>query len=505
MARTPRLRHAHRLLLVGCMVVGLAVVGTPLPASASLIGELSGTVTGGGTALPNVWVTYTPVTEAGDPRGNPQRTLTDVSGRYEFPEVYDQNIKVQVRAPLFGEFVDTYWPEAHTFTQAGILEISDWPVRADIDLPVGGSVSGRVVDIATGAPVPGAQVSAMITASPGSGAVGFTSRDRAPGEFAISGLPPVPLMLRVRLPSDSRYLAAGPGERFEGVAIDGAATTSGVTVGLRRGAEIRGTVRDDAGVPVEGALIKVVGCMPNCPLIVSSEDSGAYQIVGVSPGSRLGVVAWKGDQLVRQWYPGRDNASRANDIALEPGDTIENVDFALSRAAFMTVPVTGADSGDPLPGAIVLLVSSTDSFERHYALRSKEGPGRMRLGPLHPGSYRLTVMPGATNPGYAAVDRATSTGIAPEGIIELGPEDDVEFAVELPRLPGSQDPSAGGVRAAGTVGAGSSNDGGGRTTGCRTAPANSDAPDAGTNGSPTGWPGLAPGFLATSAEASWPW
>ena len=189
--------------------------------------------------------------------------------------------------------------------------------------------------------------------------------------------------------------------------------------------------------------------MPNCPLIVSSDDSGAYQIVGVSPGSRLGVVAWKGDQLVRQWYPGRDNASRANDIALEPGDTIENVDFALSRAAFMTVPVTGADSGDPLPGAIVLLVSSTDSFERHYALRSKEGPGRMRLGPLHPGSYRLTVMPGASNPGYAAVDRATNPGIAPEGIIELGPEDDVEFAVELPRLPGSQGPSAGGVRAAG--------------------------------------------------------
>ena len=175
------------------MVAALVVMGTPLPASAALIGELSGTVTGGGTALPNVWVTFTPVTEDGDPIGDPKRTLTDVSGRYEFPEVYDQNIKVQVRAPLFGEFVDTYWPDAHTFNQAGILEISDWPVTADIDLPVGGSVSGRVVDIATGAPVPGAQVSAMITASPESGAVGFTSRDQAPGEFAISGLPPVPL------------------------------------------------------------------------------------------------------------------------------------------------------------------------------------------------------------------------------------------------------------------------------------------------------------------------
>ena len=52
------------------------------------------------------------------------------------------------------------------------------------------------------------------------------------------------------------------------------------------------------------------------------------------------------------------------------------------------------------------------------------GPRRVLdacAGPLHPGSYRLTVMPGASNPGYAAVDRATSPGIAPEGIIELGP------------------------------------------------------------------------------------
>ena len=159
------------------VVAALVMLGMPAPASASLIGELSGTVTGGGVTLPNVWVTFTPVTEDGDPIGDPKRTLTDESGRYEFPEVYDQHIKVQVRAPLFGEFVDTYWPDAHTFAQAGIIEISDWPVTADIDLPVGGSVSGHVVDIATGAPVPEAQVSAMIAASPESGAVGLSSRD----------------------------------------------------------------------------------------------------------------------------------------------------------------------------------------------------------------------------------------------------------------------------------------------------------------------------------------
>ena len=250
--------------------------------------------------------------------------------------------------------------------------------------------------------------------------------------------------------------------------------------------------------------IKVVGCLPNCPLIVSSDASGAYRIVGVSPGSRLGVVAWKGDQLVRQWYPGRDNASLANDIALEPGDEIDNVDFALSRAAFMTVPVTGADSGEPLPGAIVLLVSSTDSFERHYALRSTEGPGRMRLGPVHPGSYTLSVMPGASNPGYTAVERATSPGIAPQGIIELGPTDDVEFAVELPPVAGSQGPDAG--HGPGRRPSPDRRWRRGRTTGCRSAPGSAGALAMPARAAPRrDGQGSLEASSPHPAGTSWPW
>ena len=154
------------------MIAALVALGMPTPAAASLVGELSGTVTGGGAPLPNVWVTLTPVTDQGDPAGTPKRTLTDESGSYEFPEVYDRAVKVHVRAPLFGELVDTYWPDVHSFAQAGIIEISSWPVTADVDLPVGGSVTGRVVDAETGAAVPDARVSAVIAASPPSGAVG---------------------------------------------------------------------------------------------------------------------------------------------------------------------------------------------------------------------------------------------------------------------------------------------------------------------------------------------
>jgi hypothetical protein len=485
---------------VGAVVAALALTGTSAPASASLIGELSGTVTGGGVPLPNVWVTLTPVSESGEAAGNPKRTLTDESGRYEFPEVYDQNIKIHVRAPLLGDFVDTYFQGAFTFSQASVIPISDWPVTADVDLPVGGSVSGQVVDSQTGAPVPEAQVSAVIAATPDAGPVGVAGRTESPGTFAVSGLPPVPMELRVRLPPTSDYLKQGPGQWQEGVRIDGSIATAGVTVGLSRGAQISGTVRDDRGDPVAGAAIKVVGCLPHCPLIASSDTSGAYRITGVTPGSRLGVVAWKSDQLVRQWYPGRDNAAAATDILLEAGDELEDVDFALSRSAFMTVNVTGADSGEPLPGAIVLLVSSTDPRDRRYALRSKDRPGSMRLGPLHAGDYTLSVLPGRSNPSYGPVEDAVDRTIAPRGIITLGPEDDLEFALALPRVAGSAAPDDATGRDESSLGGTAR-----QSAGCRSAEDAAPPPGAGAEGPESGWPGLDEGFLAASGEVAMPW
>ena len=494
-ATATRRVRAHRILLVAAVIAALATVGVPTSASASLVGHLSGTVTGGGAVLPNVWVILTPVTAKGDPSGTPTRTLTDESGTYTFPEISDRAVKVHVRAPLFSQLIDTHWPDVHSFAQAGIIEISSWPVTADVDLPVGISVTGRVVDADTGMPVLDTRVTAVIAASPQSGAVGESDRAEAPGAFALSRLPPVPLYLRVRLPAGSPYLPVGPQEPSEGVRVEGSTSTSGLVIGLRRGAEIRGTVRDDTGVPVAGALIKVVGCLPNCPLIVTTDGSGDFRMVAVPPGSRLGVVAWKGDRMLKQWYPGRDNASEASDISLDAGDLLDGIDFALTRSAFMTVGVRAADTEAPLTGAIVQIISSTDRFERYFALRSPDGAGRMRLGPVPPGSYIVKVTPGASNPGYLPVSGPLVPGIAPRGIVELGPEEDLELVTELPPAGAQAVGGPGAVHSGvmtGSAGAGTSECGG--TADAGTGPWPGRAP-----AEPDGWPGLAQGFLAVGA------
>ena len=456
---------------MGAVAAALATAGTPAPATAALVGGLSGRVTGDGAPLANVWVTLTPVSETGEATGNPTRTLTDGSGRYAFPQVQDPAVKIHVRAPLLGDFVDTWWPGVHTRAQAQVIEVSDSPVTADVRLPVGGSVSGRVVDSVTGDPLPDAQVSALIADSLQSGPVGLPSRGPTPGTFAITALPPVPIALRVQLPPGSSHLAVDPNEWSQGIRVDGADSSTGMTIALRRGATISGTVRDDRGTPVAGASIRVVGCMPDCPLIVSSDSTGAYRVTGVWPGSRLGVVAWKGDTLVRQWYPVRDNASLASDIALDVGDEIAGIDFALRRAAFLTVAVSAADSGEPLPGAIVLLVSTADTFARHFALRTGDRPGSMRVGPVTPGTYSVNVLPGSANTGHAALDGLTGQAGGPAAVVTLEPEDDIEIAVALP-------PKAGPVGV---------------------PPAVAPVQPA------TGWPGLAAGFLAPGADEGGPW
>ncbi len=483
-----RLRRARPTGLLAALLAPLVAIGMLLgfaaPARASLIGELSGTVTGGGAALPNVWVTLTPVTEGGTETGAPKLALTDQSGEYEFPEVYDQHVKIHVRAPGLSRFVDTYYPEAHTFAQAEVVRISSWPITADIDLPEGGSVTGQVIDLDTGDPVEGARVSALVADAHAAGPLGTQQAVDAPGEFAITGLPPVEMKLRVRLPPGSPYLftVQSPGAATPGVLIDGGRDTDGTVVGLHRGAEIRGTVRDRSGDPVPGASVKVIGCHLSCPLWATSDETGAYRIVAVPPGSRLGVLAWRGEELLRQWFPNRDDASEASDISLGHGDVLESVDFSLVRAGFVSVRVLAADSGEPLTGMIVMLTSEGGPMSRHVRAKLPGAALRQRLGPITPGRYTLRVIPGAANPHYQPLDRLIDEVSAPDGVIVVDPGAEIDLVARL--APATDDTSQ--VGSGEPVGA---------------DPASGRATTRGCDPAEPSWPGLAAGFLDGSG---WP-
>ncbi len=244
-----------RALVVALLGIALAWPALAPPAAAALVGSLRGTVTAEGVPLANAWVTFIPTTWSGDRAGRGGTTLTDARGRYEFADLYVDHVKIHVRAPTSGGHVSTYWPGAFTFDRAEAIRVTAAGATADVDLPAGGSVRGQVVDAETGQALPGARVTAHAPAGPGSEAVGSAVLGSAgePGGFALADLPPVPISLHVEPPPGGDH----SGQWYDGAdsfdsatRIDGAADTSGLTIGLRRGPEPSERVRGDAGQPV---------------------------------------------------------------------------------------------------------------------------------------------------------------------------------------------------------------------------------------------------------------
>jgi hypothetical protein len=374
-----------RTWLVGAALGLLLVPGTTATTSgAEPIGTLTGTVTGNGAPVASALVTLTPVDRLGSASGRAQRTFTDGQGRYAFPDLPEGRVKLQVRAPLGGDLVDTYWPADHTFDDAGVIEVEAGTTMADLDLPEGGSASGQVVEARTGSPVVGARVTASIADDRASGSVGAIGPAAGPGQFSLTGLPPVPVELSVALPPGSPFLPPAqdrPGTD-DSLRLDGGAITTGLSIGLRRSATISGTVRDDAGAPVVGADVRLVGCLPGCPRHATSDALGRYRLEGVAPGSGLAVVAQPAWGLLGPWYPSREATARVADLDVREGDDLGSVDLALTRPAFVTLDVVGTGRAEPLP-AIVRLTTTGRTYSQYFASRAVVHARPVHARPVH--------------------------------------------------------------------------------------------------------------------------
>lgn len=460
-------------MIVAALLTVIVSLLPVTPASAEPVGSVSGIVTGSGTGLANVWVTLTPVTGAGNQEGAPLVAITDGSGRYEFTAVDAAFVKIHVMSPLSGQYVTTYWPQAYSFPSAGIIELTGQPVSADLELPRGGSTAGQVHDAITGAPIDGARITATLADDPSATALGTDVTTDVTGTFSISGLPPVPIDLSVEPPPGSSYVSPGDAPMGNDLRVDGSLDTVGTVIGLRPGAEIRGRVLDDSGAPVARALVRAVGCSPTCVAEASTDGSGAYRLVGVAPGTGLRLEAVPGQGLLSRWFHSGGTAAPTTTLNVEAGDVIDDVDIILVRAAHLTVRVSGTSRTEPLR-AIVWLKTVGKMYGQYFAHRPGDDlglPGEpisLRVGPVPPGEYAVSISPGAQNPGYLPPRWITSWAGAPTGdTIQIAAGQEAEAVVQF--APGSGAPD----------------------------PGQADSTRAGADA----WPGLDEGFLT---QAQWP-
>jgi hypothetical protein len=261
----------------------------------------------------------------------PKAALTDAEGRFEFRELPAGRFTIQASK---SGFVSVQYGQSRPFEQGKPIELADKQSldNADISMPHGGVIAGRIVD-EFGDALPDVGVTAMrLTWSNGRRRLvpspGRIAQTNDLGQFRIYGLP--------------------PGDYY-------------VSASLRGGA-----------LEMMEMELTMVGGAPAAAGPTASTPKSGY---------------------ASTYYPGTPNASEAQKITVGAGQEAANADFSLApvRLARVTGIVLGAD-GKPLEGATISVVPAARDLAglllgTSNARSTKDGS--FTLNSVPPGEYIL--------------------------------------------------------------------------------------------------------------------
>lgn len=185
--------------------------------------------------------------------------------------------------------------------------------------------------------------------------------------FAIEGCDPGRYRLRVEAP------AAGGNRvgKWYAFSLDPGKNIEGVTLVLDEAATaVRGVVRDDRGVPIEGARVSVRGRE------ATTDREGRYALHGLDEGEDIFIEARA------------DGHAPATRHAVYEGVEL-TVDLVLQRTGGVRGRVVGAGAGVP-----VILCQRSDLGVRPHQVACDQDGGYLLEG-LPPGSYYIKAGPGA--------------------------------------------------------------------------------------------------------------
>jgi protocatechuate 3,4-dioxygenase beta subunit len=259
-----------------------------------------------------------------------------------------------------------------------------------VRLEKGGAVTGVVAEADGNRPVAGARVSVdqwlVLPRDWEEDATRNETTTDARGRFRLEGIGRKPVTIAARAPGFARA------ERHPVRAGDR------VEIFLFPGATLSGTVRDEAGKSMKGAVVRAEGggLWSAAPPAERTDAQGAFVMSGVEPGDYV-VVAREGAR-----------APAIATVVVEP-EVDAGVQVTLSEGGFATGRIVD-DSGRPLAGRV-----RVETFEDHglpaFAsdLMSVEAKadGRFALGPLPLGTLGL----GVSAPRHASrrVDASVAT------------------------------------------------------------------------------------------------
>src|SRR3954471_1113115 len=240
------------------------------------------------------------------------------------------------------------------------------------------TIAGRVVGV-DGRPIAGAQVVlAPLDGVRTTTQVGISDADGVYRLILPLGLGGV---FRIVAHRDTYLPAAygqrGPTDAGDDVAVSPGASIANLDITLLRPAIIAGTVFDENGDPIEGAVVRAftmqtVGGRRRLAGARSdarpTDDLGRYRLSGLAPGQYL-IAAFVGQitgtdvsvslpGYTTTFFPGTPDAAESQPVAVGPAQELSDVDVSLKHVKTARVAGRALDAaGEPIGGGIALMPS----------------------------------------------------------------------------------------------------------------------------------------------------
>lgn len=304
-------------------------------------GKIAGTVTSATTKSALSGASACVYSLAGEYEGCAE---TNTSGEYAVVGLPSGEYKIYF---YDANYAEQYYNGRATFGEADPVTVTAGRTTSAINaaLVAGGTISGRVENAASKAPLEDVEVCVLTTTG---GYTGYCGYSGSAGEYTIADIPAGEY--KVEFAPDyytsafatQYYHARASLAEAEVVTVASGATTSGIDAELEELGKISGTVTSaSTKAAVEGIEVCASGPSSEC---ADTNASGEYTILHLSTGSYTVTFYTGGTNYVEQYYNGKSSYSEANSVAVTVGATTTGINAALKEGGTISGTVTNAAS-----------------------------------------------------------------------------------------------------------------------------------------------------------------
>jgi len=302
-----------------------------------------------------------------------------------------------------------------------------------------GSITGRVTDADTGAPIAGAHIT---LSGPGVTAASSLMVSDDEGRFGRHELGPG----RYQVSAAARGYVATSGQWRESLVLNAAATSGEVSFRLHRGAVLAGFITDDYGDPVANLTMALVEAGSPSGSIrgdvshtTITDDRGYYRFWGLRAGRYLVSARPSAADLAAErataataasFYPGVQVLSRAEPVAVMAAAQVEGINFSVRAGRLSTLTIQVSDANGEAARTALVSISAAD---RAGAIRAfpTGAPGHFVAPQMAAGDYEIV----AVNRGSGA---ASSYAVQPVAIAGDGSDVAIHLSTRAAARVGGQ-------------------------------------------------------------------